>query len=91
MKAITLTTALTMCALGVSTANGAISDADAAKLLTKYNCQACHTTDSKLVGPAFRDVAKKYADSANAAAMLEGSIQHGSTGTWGQLLTAPAL
>jgi len=39
--------------LGVSPAAGA---ADAAPLLTKYNCTACHTVDKKLVGPSYTGV-----------------------------------
>jgi cytochrome c551/c552 len=30
-----------------------ISDGDAVKLMAKYNCQACHALDKKLIGPAF--------------------------------------
>jgi cytochrome c551/c552 len=43
-----------------SWANATISDADAVQFMAKYNCQACHQTDEQLVGPAFRDIAKKY-------------------------------
>jgi hypothetical protein len=50
------------------------------KLTAKYNCQACHTVDKKLVGPAFRDIAKKYAGDATAVDKLEGKVKNGSTG-----------
>lgn len=33
--------------------------ADVEKLLTKYACLACHKVDSKVVGPAYMEVAKK--------------------------------
>jgi cytochrome c len=76
-------------ALGVAAAQAATSDADAAKLMAKYNCQACHTVDQKLVGPAFRDVAKKYAGDATAEGTLEGKVKNGSTGAWGQVPMPP--
>lgn len=46
-------------------------------------CLACHSADKKLVGPAYRDVAKKYAGQADAAARLADSIRKGGSGTWG--------
>ena len=47
------------------------------------NCMACHAVDKKLVGPAFQDIAKKYAGQAEAVAQLAASIQKGSSGKWG--------
>jgi cytochrome c len=47
------------------------------------NCMACHATDKKLVGPAYKDVAKKYAGDAKAADMLAAKIQKGGSGVWG--------
>jgi len=72
--------------LGVSPAAGA---ADAAPLLTKYNCTACHTVDKKLVGPSYKEVAAKYAGDAGAAAKLEQKVKNGGTGVWGQIPMPP--
>ncbi|RPE70590.1 cytochrome c [Tibeticola sediminis] len=47
------------------------------------NCMACHAVDKKLVGPAYKDVAKKYAGDAKAADMLAAKIQKGGSGVWG--------
>jgi cytochrome c len=33
--------------------------ADIKPLMTKYACSACHKVDARLVGPAYKDVAKK--------------------------------
>lgn len=33
--------------------------ADIKPLMTKYTCFACHKVDTRLVGPAYKDVAKK--------------------------------
>lgn len=47
------------------------------------NCMACHATDKKLVGPAYKDVAKKYAGDAKAVDMLATKIRKGGSGVWG--------
>ncbi len=52
-------------------------------LATSKNCMACHAVDKKLVGPAFKDVAKKYAGNKSAADMLAAKIIKGGSGVWG--------
>jgi cytochrome c len=52
-------------------------------LATKNNCMACHAVDKKLVGPSYRDVAKKYA--GTSADTLASSIRKGGAGKWGQI------
>lgn len=54
-------------------------------LLNKHNCSACHALAGKLVGPAFQEVAKKYASRADAAAYLAGKIRSGGVGVWGAI------
>ncbi len=56
-----------------------------ADLAQKKNCLACHATDKKLVGPAYKDVAAKYAGQKDAAAKLADKIQKGGAGVWGQV------
>lgn len=58
-------------------------------LLKKHNCTACHAVDKKLVGPAYKDVAKKYAGQANAAKMLAEKVKKGGKGNWGQVPMPP--
>ena len=53
------------------------------QLAQKNNCTACHTVDRKLLGPAYHDVAKKYAGQADAKAKLMDSIRKGGSGKWG--------
>ena len=65
------------------------SDAAATQLLTKYNCQACHTVDKKLVGPSYKEVAAKYASDTAASAKLEQKIKSGGTGVWGAVPMPP--
>lgn len=54
-----------------------------AELAQSKNCMACHAIGNKLVGPAFKDVAKKYAGEAGADAKLSEKIMKGSVGVWG--------
>lgn len=56
-----------------------------ADLAQKKNCLACHQTDKKLVGPAYKEVAAKYAGQKDAVAKLAEKIQKGGTGVWGQI------
>jgi cytochrome c len=58
----------------------------AAIALTKtYSCVACHAAETKIVGPAFREIAKKYAGRADAVAYVEGKIRSGGSGVWGDV------
>ncbi len=52
-------------------------------LATSKNCMACHATDKKLVGPAYKDVAAKYATDKSAVDKLATKIQKGGAGVWG--------
>lgn len=54
-------------------------------LARKSDCLGCHAVATKLVGPAYKDVAAKYAGQADALAMLAQSIRTGSVGKWGDL------
>ena len=54
-------------------------------LAKSKNCMACHAVDKKLVGPAYKDVAKKYAGQADAADKLATKIIKGGSGAWGAI------
>jgi cytochrome c len=54
-------------------------------LAKSKNCMACHAADKKLVGPAYKDIAKKYAGDAKAVDMLTTKIQKGGSGVWGAI------
>jgi len=59
------------------------------ELAKKHACTACHSIDKKTVGPAYREVAKKYAGDKKAKAMLVEKVKKGGTGTWGQIPMPP--
>ena len=52
-------------------------------LATAKNCMACHAIDKKLVGPAYKDVAAKYAGQKDAVDKLAAKIIKGGSGVWG--------
>ena len=52
-------------------------------LATAKNCMACHAVDKKLVGPAYKEVAAKYANDKSAADKLAAKILKGGSGVWG--------
>jgi cytochrome c len=52
-------------------------------LATAKNCMACHAIDKKLVGPAYKEVATKYAGQKDAADKLAVKIMKGGSGVWG--------
>jgi cytochrome c len=54
-------------------------------LATSKNCMACHAVDRKVVGPAFKDIAAKYAADKTAVDKLATKIQKGGAGVWGPI------
>ncbi|MGY6214576.1 c-type cytochrome [Methylolobus aquaticus] len=65
-------------------------DTPASEALAKSKgCLGCHGIDSKIVGPAYRDVAKKYAGAADAADKLAEKVIKGGGGVWGQMPMPP--
>ncbi len=69
-------------ALGALVSNAAFASEQLAK---EKNCLACHAVDSKLVGPAYKEVAAKYKGDKSAEAKLATKIQKGGSGVWGQI------
>jgi len=47
------------------------------------NCLSCHAVDKKIVGPAYQDVARKYAGQKDASDKLASKIMKGGAGVWG--------
>lgn len=77
---------------GLSMAGGAhavLDNAAAEALMKKDGCAACHEVTTKLVGPAFQDVAAKYRGDPGAAARLRDKIKKGGTHVWGEAAMPP--
>lgn len=67
-------------AAGALVSNAALASAELAKA---KNCMACHAVATKLVGPAYKDVAAKYAGQKDAEDKLVQKVLKGSSGVWG--------
>jgi cytochrome c len=53
------------------------------QLAQQKNCMACHSVDKKVVGPAYKDVAAKYAGQKDAVDKLTQKVMKGGSGVWG--------
>lgn len=69
----------------VSNNVSAESNSEGDKLAKAANCFACHGLDSKLLGPSFKEVSKRYGSDTNSAALLAGRIKNGAQGVWGAI------
>jgi cytochrome c len=62
-------------------------------LAMQSGCLGCHKTDAKLVGPAFKDIAAKYADDPAEIEQLTNKVKSGSTPgeplIWGTVAMPP--
>lgn len=58
-------------------------------LAKKSNCLSCHAVDTRGVGPAYREIARKYAKDKNAEAKLLAKVKKGGAGNWGKVPMPP--
>ena len=66
-----------------------VSSATGEKLISGSDCLTCHKVDTKLVGPAYIDVANKYSPTEANIQMLVDKIIKGGSGVWGEIPMAP--
>jgi cytochrome c len=67
-------------AVSALASNAALANADLAKA---KNCIACHSVTNKVVGPAYKDIAAKYAGQKDAEDKLTQKVLKGGSGVWG--------
>jgi cytochrome c len=60
----------------------AVPHADKLELAKKSGCLACHAVDKKVVGPAWKDVAARYAGDPQAKSKLVEKVAKGGRGNW---------
>jgi cytochrome c len=58
-------------------------------LVKKSDCLACHSVAQKIVGPAYKNVAAKYAATDENIGMLANKIIAGGSGVWGAVPMSP--
>jgi cytochrome c len=90
LKMMLLTASMTVMSLGaVAIASAADAEADPMALATQRGCMACHQLETKVVGPAYKEVAAKYKGQDGAAEMLAGKVKAGGSGVWGPVPMPP--
>ena len=77
--------ACALVAAGLLSAGAAQADEALAKA---KGCLACHTVEKKLVGPAYKDIAKRYAGQNGIDAKLAEKVIKGGKGAWAKELGA---
>jgi len=65
--------------------SGSAQGADPQALAQSKGCLSCHAVDAKLVGPSYKDVAKKYAGNKAAEDQLVKKVVGGGSGVWGTM------
>lgn len=68
---------------GAAPAAAAPSEDPVQKLLSTNACIACHAVDRKLIGPGFREIARRYQGQGDAPDQLVKKIREGGSGVWG--------
>lgn len=59
-------------------------------LIGQNDCLTCHKVDEKLTGPAYKDVANKYAGMPDTIVThLASKIISGGSGVWGEVMMLP--
>lgn len=82
MKTFLFAAAAALTSLACTQAFAQAAPADLAKA---KNCMACHAIGNKVVGPAYKDVAKKYAGQKDAEDKLTQKVLKGGSGVWGAI------
>jgi cytochrome c551/c552 len=59
------------------------------RLLAAHHCGSCHALDRSVAGPAFRDIASRYAGQPGADDRLARKIREGGAGAWGPVPMPP--
>jgi len=79
-------TAATSGTAASSTVSAAIDTTTAGgKLIAKNDCLTCHKIDTKVIGPAYKDVAAKYPATEANIDTLANKVIHGGKGHWGDV------
>jgi cytochrome c len=58
-------------------------------LISYADCYTCHKEDQRSVGPAFRDIAKRYPVNKDYIQMLAQKVIVGGSGSWGYPIMDP--
>lgn len=62
-----------------------VAKKDGKALIEASDCRTCHKDNEKLIGPAYKDVAKKYESNSENISKLAEKILKGGQGVWGEI------
>ncbi len=72
--------------VAILSSSGAFASAELAR---SKNCVACHSIERKMIGPAYKAVAERYAKDETALKALSEKVVKGGGGNWGQMPMPP--
>jgi cytochrome c len=87
--AATADTAATTAPAAEAPATAAAPAGNGKALIEASDCRTCHQDASKVIGPAYVDVAKKYPNTPENVKLLAGKIIAGGKGVWGEIPMTP--
>lgn len=71
---------------GANLGHQVVSDVIIGKsLIQSLDCKSCHKENEKSIGPAYTEVAKKYAGRSDAIGYLTNKMIKGGSGVWGEV------
>jgi cytochrome c len=70
---------------GTESAGGSAGSTAGAGLLAASDCNTCHKVDTKIIGPAFQDIAAKYPATDANIETLANKVIAGGKGSWGDI------
>jgi cytochrome c len=62
-----------------------VAKKDGKALIEASDCRTCHKDDQKLIGPAYKEVAKKYESNSENISKLADKVMKGGQGVWGEI------
>ncbi len=77
---------VTAAALALLMSSSALASPELAR---SKNCIACHHVERKMIGPAYKAVAERYAKDDAAVPKLSEKVIMGGAGSWGQTPMPP--
>ena len=80
---------LMLCIATSVLAVGAANATDPMDLAKQANCLACHSLETKMVGPSFKEIAAKRKGEEGAEALLMEKVKKGSSGVYGPVPMPP--
>ena len=74
------------CFAALLTSSAAFASAELARA---KNCVACHHVERKMIGPAYKAMAERYAKDESAIKLLSEKVLKGGSGNWGPMPMPP--